>query len=154
MGVNHWVEAARIQLEHLNERPGLLRPRGQQKAVAVAHQAAVAAFALALRKDLAHKITGWIEHLNPRVGYEDVAGGRHRHGRNVFELASAVASAPYGFQQFAGRLEDKYGSEAVVGHHDVVVQVQRDVDGLFEVVVGEAAFKRIEIVLQIRNGQL
>ena len=89
----------------------------------VTNKATVSAFALALWVNFPHKVTGWAEHLNTGVSHQDVARGRHRYGRNVFELTAGVAAAAYGLQELAGSLENQNGTDPVVGDHNVVIQV-------------------------------
>lgn len=105
----------------------------------VADKATVTTFALALREDLPNKVTGRIEHLDPWVGHNHVPVGGHRYSRDVFELSSAVATRSNRFEKFARGLKDQYGPDTVVGNHHVVIQVQGQVDGLFEVIMGKAS---------------
>ena len=52
----------------------------------VANKTTITAFALSLRKYFTDEIPCRIEHLNTRVSYQDVAGGSHGNGRDVFKL--------------------------------------------------------------------
>lgn len=70
--------------EHLYEGPSLLRPGRHQETLGVAAQPAVPA-ALAALADLADIDAVGGEDLDPRVGDDVLARGRHAHRRDVFE---------------------------------------------------------------------
>ena len=72
VGINDRVKASRIQFEHLYERPGLFRSRGQQKTMIVTNKSTITAFALALWKYFTDKIAGRSKHLNTGISYQDV----------------------------------------------------------------------------------
>ena len=84
--INDRIKASRIQFEHLYERPGLFRSRGQQKTMIVANKSTITAFALALWKYFTDEIAGRIKHLNAGISYQDVTGWSHGNGRDVFKL--------------------------------------------------------------------